>query len=240
MKRGDFISIVVDEKNPHELLNINGVTKSLRFATCWNTEMSGCWFCSMTCCTPLHTAFWLNVFEEMKPCIIRKGRSRFCDSTPVGDAWWFCATSSVCTKLHVVLHVIWCQAFRDIELMVSHHMHSEKHLANELCICKSALPFSTFLKFQIKRFWLHVCPRCIQMHANAPCKSINYMSGLLHHPSLYAYIHKHHHRSVYPFRGNVDARNEHPIEQLRLGSTIKFARQATSGCTTEKVLSMCS
>mgnify|MGYP002803430424 CR=1 FL=1 len=37
---------------------------------------------------------------------------------------------------------------------------------------------------------------------------------LLHHPSLYAYIHKHHHRSVYPFRGNVDARNEHPIEQL--------------------------
>lgn len=55
------------------------------------------------------------------------------------------------------------------------------------------------------------------MHPNAPFKSINYMSGLLHHPSLYAYIHKHHHRSVYPFRGNVDARNEHPIEQLRLG-----------------------
>ena len=53
------------------------------------------------------------------------------------------------------------------------------------------------------------------------------MSGLLHHPSIYAYIHKHHHRSVYPFRGNVDARNEHPIEQLQLGPTIKFARQAT-------------
>ncbi|CAJ1328693.1 unnamed protein product [Effrenium voratum] len=37
---------------------------------------------------------------------------------------------------------------------------------------------------------------------------------LLHHPALYAYIHKHHHRSVYPTRGNIDARNEHPLEQL--------------------------
>eukprot|EP00439_Symbiodinium_sp_Y106_P051861 s3091_g6.t3 len=37
---------------------------------------------------------------------------------------------------------------------------------------------------------------------------------LLHHPSIYPYIHKHHHRSVYPTRGNIDARNEHPVEQL--------------------------
>mmetsp|Transcript_70814 Transcript_70814/g.166190 ORF Transcript_70814/g.166190 Transcript_70814/m.166190 type:complete len:269 (+) Transcript_70814:69-875(+) len=37
---------------------------------------------------------------------------------------------------------------------------------------------------------------------------------MLHHPSIYAFIHKHHHRSVYPTRGNIDARNEHPLEQL--------------------------
>ncbi|CAE7409567.1 Msmo1 [Symbiodinium natans] len=37
---------------------------------------------------------------------------------------------------------------------------------------------------------------------------------LLHHPSIYPFIHKHHHRSVYPTRGNIDARNEHPVEQL--------------------------
>lgn len=37
---------------------------------------------------------------------------------------------------------------------------------------------------------------------------------LLHHPAVYPYIHKHHHRSIYPSRGNIDARNEHPIEQM--------------------------
>lgn len=36
----------------------------------------------------------------------------------------------------------------------------------------------------------------------------------LHHPLLYRWIHKHHHRVTYPQRGNVDARNEHPLEQI--------------------------
>jgi len=36
----------------------------------------------------------------------------------------------------------------------------------------------------------------------------------LHHPTLYRWIHKHHHRITYPQRGNVDARNEHPLEQI--------------------------
>lgn len=34
----------------------------------------------------------------------------------------------------------------------------------------------------------------------------------LHHPSIYAYVHKHHHRQVVPFRGNTDAINVHPFE----------------------------
>jgi len=37
---------------------------------------------------------------------------------------------------------------------------------------------------------------------------------LLHTPMLYRWIHKHHHRITYPQRGNVDARNEHPVEQM--------------------------
>mmetsp|Transcript_67139 Transcript_67139/g.187886 ORF Transcript_67139/g.187886 Transcript_67139/m.187886 type:complete len:253 (-) Transcript_67139:338-1096(-) len=36
----------------------------------------------------------------------------------------------------------------------------------------------------------------------------------LHHPMLYRWIHKHHHRITYPQRGNIDARNEHPLEQI--------------------------
>ena len=35
---------------------------------------------------------------------------------------------------------------------------------------------------------------------------------LLHHRSIYAYIHKHHHRQVVPTRGNTDAINVHPFE----------------------------
>lgn len=34
----------------------------------------------------------------------------------------------------------------------------------------------------------------------------------LHVPSLYPYIHKHHHRQVNPSRGNMDAVNVHPVE----------------------------
>jgi len=35
---------------------------------------------------------------------------------------------------------------------------------------------------------------------------------LLHHRSVYAYVHKHHHRQVVPTRGNTDAINVHPFE----------------------------
>jgi sterol desaturase/sphingolipid hydroxylase (fatty acid hydroxylase superfamily) len=34
----------------------------------------------------------------------------------------------------------------------------------------------------------------------------------LHHRSVYAYVHKHHHRQVVPTRGNNDAINVHPFE----------------------------
>lgn len=34
----------------------------------------------------------------------------------------------------------------------------------------------------------------------------------LHHRSVYAYVHKHHHRNNAPFRGNLDAINVHPLE----------------------------
>lgn len=34
----------------------------------------------------------------------------------------------------------------------------------------------------------------------------------LHHRSIYAYVHKHHHRQVVPTRGNSDAINVHPLE----------------------------
>ena len=42
----------------------------------------------------------------------------------------------------------------------------------------------------------------------APCHH------LLHWPSLYPLIHKHHHRQHFPTRGYLDAGNEHPIEHL--------------------------
>jgi sterol desaturase/sphingolipid hydroxylase (fatty acid hydroxylase superfamily) len=36
----------------------------------------------------------------------------------------------------------------------------------------------------------------------------------LHWPPLYAYVHKHHHRQMTPFRGNEDAINVHPFEYV--------------------------
>merc|ERR1711865_1149417 len=36
----------------------------------------------------------------------------------------------------------------------------------------------------------------------------------LHHRSVYAWVHKHHHRQVVPTRGNTDAINVHPFEFL--------------------------
>lgn len=35
---------------------------------------------------------------------------------------------------------------------------------------------------------------------------------MLHHRSIYRYIHKHHHRQIVPTRGNYDAINVHPFE----------------------------
>lgn len=40
----------------------------------------------------------------------------------------------------------------------------------------------------------------------------------LHWAPVYPYIHKHHHRQVFPVRGYLDAGNEHPIEHM-IGTT---------------------
>ena len=37
---------------------------------------------------------------------------------------------------------------------------------------------------------------------------------VMHHPLLYKWCHKHHHRQSIPFRGYMDAANESPIEQV--------------------------
>jgi sterol desaturase/sphingolipid hydroxylase (fatty acid hydroxylase superfamily) len=37
---------------------------------------------------------------------------------------------------------------------------------------------------------------------------------VMHHPALYKWVHKHHHRNTFPARGYVDAANEHPVEQI--------------------------
>lgn len=36
----------------------------------------------------------------------------------------------------------------------------------------------------------------------------------MHHKSVYAYVHKHHHRQVVPWRGTLDGFNIHPLEML--------------------------
>ena len=40
------------------------------------------------------------------------------------------------------------------------------------------------------------------------------MHRFMHHPAVYRYVHKHHHRNTYPARGYIDAANEHPVEQI--------------------------
>jgi len=36
----------------------------------------------------------------------------------------------------------------------------------------------------------------------------------MHLPSVYRFVHKHHHRNTFPARGYIDAANEHPVEQI--------------------------
>lgn len=50
----------------------------------------------------------------------------------------------------------------------------------------------------------------------------------MHLPSLYRYIHKHHHRQSLPHRGYLDAANEHPVEQIIGLSTLMAAFQLVS------------
>jgi len=52
----------------------------------------------------------------------------------------------------------------------------------------------------------------------------------LHLPILYKWIHKHHHRVIYPQRGNIDARNEHPVEQLLAMSFWYLAVRIVTAC----------
>jgi len=40
------------------------------------------------------------------------------------------------------------------------------------------------------------------------------MHRLMHWPPVYKYVHKHHHRNIFPTRGYVDGANEHPVEQI--------------------------
>jgi len=54
---------------------------------------------------------------------------------------------------------------------------------------------------------------------------------LLHTPLLYRWIHKHHHYSIFPQRGNLDARNEHPLEQILALSFWYLAIRLTALCT---------
>mmetsp|Transcript_9083 Transcript_9083/g.19482 ORF Transcript_9083/g.19482 Transcript_9083/m.19482 type:complete len:289 (+) Transcript_9083:286-1152(+) len=59
----------------------------------------------------------------------------------------------------------------------------------------------------------------------APCHHI------LHMPSIYPLIHKHHHRQHYPTRGYLDAGNEHPIEHM-IGTLCTWAAVLVAAYTT--------
>lgn len=41
-----------------------------------------------------------------------------------------------------------------------------------------------------------------------------WLHRILHHRSIYAFVHKHHHRQMAPSRGNLDAINVHPFELI--------------------------
>ena len=41
-----------------------------------------------------------------------------------------------------------------------------------------------------------------------------WLHRFMHHPVVYPYCHKHHHRQALPRRGYLDAANEHPLEQV--------------------------
>ena len=59
----------------------------------------------------------------------------------------------------------------------------------------------------------------------APCHHI------LHMPSMYPLIHKHHHRQHFPTRGYLDAGNEHPIEHV-IGTLCTWAAVLAAVYTT--------
>lgn len=48
-----------------------------------------------------------------------------------------------------------------------------------------------------------------------------FFHNLMHHPILYPWIHKHHHRQPLPLRGYWDAANDHPLENL-IGQVLIF------------------
>lgn len=48
-----------------------------------------------------------------------------------------------------------------------------------------------------------------------------FFHNFMHHPSVYALVHKHHHRQALPQRGYWDAANDHPIENF-LGQVLIF------------------
>eukprot|EP00978_Attheya_sp_CCMP212_P008092 scaffold18835_cov52-Attheya_sp.AAC.5 len=59
----------------------------------------------------------------------------------------------------------------------------------------------------------------------APCHH------MLHMPSIYPLIHKHHHRQHFPTRGYLDAGNEHPIEHM-IGTMCTWAAVLAAAHTT--------
>lgn len=57
------------------------------------------------------------------------------------------------------------------------------------------------------------------------------MHRFLHWRPVYPYIHKHHHRQIFPVRGYLDAGNEHPVEHF-IGTSCTWAAVYAAVCTT--------